>query len=214
MNKLKLTAALVSTTALMSLISAQAEVREFDLDGFTKVKSSAGVDVEVMVGGDFSVRVDTDDRGFDRVKISVEGDTLKISRKSKFGFSGRRGPDISARVTLPSLEAIGASSGSRLDASNVEASNFSINASSGAEVKVSGACGTLNANVSSGADIDGKDLECSNADVSASSGADATVYASDSVDANASSGASIRVFGGASERNIGKSTGGSVTVRD
>ncbi len=194
--------------------SAYAETHNFDFDGFSRIGASAGVKVKITTGADYSIRVESNDRGFNELKITMKGDAVNIGRNiSRRGFT-RRQPEITAYVTLPALKGVNASSGSNIEARGVDAENFSVNVSSGADVSLAGICAELKASVSSGSDLNGEELHCRSAVVSASSGADASVYASKRVDANASSGADITVYGGPEYNSIDKSSGGDVSFRD
>jgi hypothetical protein len=207
--------AVAGAVSLAALTAAHAETKTYDFSGFTVVEASAGVDVEVTVGGDYSIRAEGESEALERLRLELDGDTLEIGRENDRGFFtfGRKW-NVTVYVTAPSLTGAGASSGADLTVSGIDAGEFSASVSSGADATLSGTCGMIEADGSSGADLDAQALKCSNAVADVSSGADLTLYASDSVDADASSGGDITVYGGPKNTNIDKSSGGDVTIRD
>lgn len=191
-----------ATLVLATAGVAQAEVR--NLSGFTKVSANAGTDVEVTVGGAF--RVEVTGRDAARIITRVQGDTLIVEPVRGFSWRGRQ---ANIRVTMPSANGFSASSGADLIATGVNAQNISLDSSSGADLRVSGACRTFTADASSGADLDARNLRCENGAVDVSSGADARVFATGRVDVDASSGAGVLAYGNPGVGNIDLSSGGS-----
>lgn len=177
------------------------------LSGFTSVEAAGNVEVEVIQGDGFSVVVD--DSRADRVLTHVRGDTLEIDMRRNWSWFGSRPPGR-VSVTMPEITALSAAAGSTVRAENVRADAISLDASSGADLIVSGTCNTLVADSSSGADLRARDLRCVNGSVESSSGADATVYLTGVVDVDASSGSDIRLLGGANMRNVEISSGADV----
>jgi hypothetical protein len=181
---------------------AHAEVR--NLSGFTKVDANAGTDVQVTVGGAF--RVEVTGRDAARIITRVEGDTLIVQPQRGFSWRGRQ---ANIRVTMPSVDGFSASSGADLIASGVNAQDITLDSSSGAVLRVSGACRTFTADASSGADLDARNLRCESGAVDVSSGADARVFATGRIDIDASSGGGVLAYGNPAVGNIDLSSGGS-----
>ncbi|WDI30357.1 DUF2807 domain-containing protein [Hyphococcus flavus] len=209
--KCVLTAGAVSCLAFSA---AQAETRNFDFSGFSAVEASAGLSVEVTVGGDYSVRAEGDADDLEKLRLELDGDTLEVGRKRSSIFQRNSRSDITVFVSMPSMNEASASSGSELTATGIDAGDFSASVSSGAEATLSGTCDTIDASGSTGADLDADDLRCSHADADVSTGASLSLYASESIEADASTGGDIVVYGGPANTDIDKSTGGSVRVRD
>jgi len=203
----------VSALALAAT-AAHAETQNFSLSGFTKVHSSAGTTVVVEVGGDYAVRAEGSAEALERLKVDVNGKTLEIGRKSKFFGGWGSNNNVTVYVSLPAIEGVGASSGSELNVTGIDASDFSASVSSGAEATLAGECGDIDASGSSGAVLDAEGLECSDVTVSVSSGAELSVFASDSVSASASSGGEVTVYGNPTQKSVNKSSGGSVKIKD
>ncbi|MGE3928551.1 MAG: DUF2807 domain-containing protein [Hyphomonadaceae bacterium] len=203
MNKLLYAAAAAITTAAPA---AFAETR--DHAGFTAVEAAGNVEVQVIQGARFSVVVD--DARADRVLTRVYGDTLEIDMRNNWSLFGGGHPPGRVTVTLPTITGLGAAAGSTVRAENIRADAISLDSSSGADLYVSGACARLTADVSSGADLHARELRCADGSVDASSGSDASVFLTGSVDVDGSSGADVRLYGGASIRNLDLSSGADV----
>lgn len=146
-------------------------------------------------------------------------------------FADRAG--VKMHITVPELTGVEASSGAhvrvdemqgdtvRLETSsgavitamNLNAESVRADASSGAKLTVDkGACQSVDAASSSGASVDLRGLECSDARARASSGASLRLFASDRIDADASSGASIRIAGDPDGVRVESSSGGSIKI--
>ncbi|PZO52695.1 MAG: hypothetical protein DCF16_08920 [Alphaproteobacteria bacterium] len=183
---------------------AHAEQRA--LSGFTQVAASAGTDVEVSVGGAFSVEVTG--RDADRVVTRVSGNRLIIEPVRGNWF--QRGPrDALVRVSMPRVEGLSASSGADIVATGVNGGAIALDSSSGADLRVSGRCDSFTADASSGADIHASELRCVNGSVDVSSGADVRINASGRLDVEASSGGGVVSYGDAGLGTISLSSGGS-----
>ena len=106
-----------------------------------------------------------------------------------------------------------ASSGAGLKATGVAGGTVSIEASSGASVDAAGTCTSGTFEVSSGADIEAAELLCADATAEASSGAHADIFASTSINAEASSGGDVTVHGSPAKVDSETSSGGDVDNR-
>ena len=228
-----------ATAAFLLSPAALAETRNFDLPGFDEVHVSSGITAEIIVGGDQSVVVEAeDDDDFDELEVSVRNGKLRIELERSFFESLRdwfsEGPRLTARVSVPALTELEASSGADVDASGmsgqylvvgassgahltideVRGEDVSASASSGASLDAAGTCGRIDANVSSGGHLNLARLECEDVRVDASSGGQAEVFASVSIDANASSGGDVDVAGGPADIEIDTSSGGDIDINN
>lgn len=140
--------------------------------------------------------------------------------------------EVRLTVSLPELTGVSASSDANVDVAAFAGASFELDISSGAHVTVAeatvgavtvdissgsratlrGTCETLDVGASSGSNLDAGQLSCKSARVEASSGSSASVSASTSVSANASSGGDIRVLGNPAEDNVQTSSGGDVNI--
>lgn len=188
--------------------TASAEPR--NLSGFTRIDASAGNEVTVTVGPNYSV--DVSGPGADQVVTRISGQTLVIERPHGFHWGPRRHSHVT--VIMPRVEGLTASSGADVTATGVEASNIALDSSSGADLRVSGRCQSFSADASSGADIYAQDLRCESGSVDASSGADARVFASGRLNVDASSGGGVIAYGNPGIGNIDLSSGGTLRRAD
>lgn len=211
MRQSALFGAAVAAAAIMTA-PAFAETKTYALADFTRVSASAGVSVDIAVGGDYAVTATSSAEGLERLEIKAVDGELRIGRKPSKGWRWRRGDEVNVTVAMPALESLDVSSGASVDATGVDAGAFAIDVSSGASVDIVGRCDALTVDVSSGGSIDAEQFECRTADASASSGGSADIFASESVNGDASSGGSVDVSGSPKTVNKDTSSGGSVDV--
>ena len=226
---------LAGAMVLAATPALAADSQTYDFSGFTGVKVSAGYDAEITVGGDYSVRAEARDGGdLSKMEIGIKGDTLRITRKREKGWGwNNKGPRTTVYITMPDLRDLDVSSGADASASGVKTDNFSVevssgggadvtgidantvsvDVSSGADADLSGTCDRISADSSSGASADAKDLVCRTGSADGSSGSSVSINVSESVTADVSSGASVRVYGNPEQRNVDKSSGGSVRFK-
>lgn len=219
--------------------------RTYDLAGFDTVVVSTGVRALVTTGGPYDVRVEARDiETLDRLDVSVVGGRLHIGFSRNFldfVLNGglidmlRYGGDlgVTAYITLPVLNGTEASSGGRIEATNVtsdrfrgEASSggaltllavsggdFRLAASSGGQAEIEGSAAEIDAAVSSGGRIRADRLSARDGRLDASSGGHLDASVSTRLRANASSGGHIEILGNPTDRNINSSSGGHVELR-
>lgn len=199
----------VIATAAAPQSAAQGDV---DISGFTVLDVSAGLRVEFETAPTYSYDVDLRQGEMDDLRIERQGNRLIISRKRTNGWGWNDRVEATVTVTGPALEAVEASSGSSVSAIGIDAQDFEIDVSSGTSVRIAGTCETLTIDASSGASLDADDLRCVDGTIDTSSGASVSTYLTGRVDADASSGSSVRVEGGAERGDIDKSSGASVRI--
>ncbi|WP_139792346.1 head GIN domain-containing protein [Henriciella litoralis] len=230
---MKLKSLLAATTTLAVFAApAIAETQTYSVATFDEIDVSSGINVIFEIGDTQSVEVENDKGDFSDIVVDVDEGALVLKRPKKFkmGF-GKRRTDYTVRVVATSLNGIEASSGASAEGSgltgdvdvgvssgasaaisDIRADELEVEASSGSDVELSGTCVEIDADASSGADLDASGVQCERLTADVSSGASIRAYASKSVNADASSGGSVRVSGGATDVTIDKSSGGSVTV--
>jgi hypothetical protein len=223
----------VAALCLSVSTSAWAETKNFDLSGFDGVSAAEGIHVIVTAGDEFEVVAESDERKqLKRLLLDVRRGTLRARMDNKvFSLTRTKGWKVTVRVTMPNLIQVETSSGAelvadvmsgsalelesssgsslRIDA--IEGGMISTDVSSGANVRVgSGTCTSLSADLKSGSSLDMENLQCANVEINANSGSNASVYADKLIDADASSGASIRVYGAHEDIEIESSSGGGI----
>jgi len=199
---------------------------------FSKISVSSGIDLYLTQGTTESVRVEADADLIDKIITEVNGETLRIYVKNTSAWNWGWNKTRKVYVTFDDLSSLDASAGSDVEAKgevkvekiNISASSGSdveferlfaqsvrVEASSGADAEVAGETKNLTVDSSSGSDIDCEDLLSEVCKASASSGSDITVYVTQSLEANASSGGDISYKGNPSQKDIDESSGGDVS---
>jgi hypothetical protein len=198
---------------------------------FTAISVSSGIDLYLSQGNEESLAVSVSDQKYmERFKTEVVNGTLKIYYDNKGVSWKSENRKLKAYVSFKTLQRLNVSSGSDAVVSgSINADNFdldvssgadfkgaiiaktlSVDVSSGASISISGKSDKLKVDVSSGADFKGYDLVTDYCDASASSGAGVHVTINKELNANASSGGDIHYKGTALIRDIKTSSGGSV----
>jgi uncharacterized membrane protein len=194
---------------------------------FSKVKVSSGIDLYIRQGERVSLTVEADENLHDIIMTEVEGGKLKIySEKNIWRAKAKK-----VYLTVVDIEELKATSGSDAYSENtlkvrdfdlsvssgadaeisVSADNLTTSASSGADLRVSGESNYHYSSASSGSSIRAYSLKSKNVTVKVSSGADINIFASESLDARASSGGDIDYRGNPEHINKKTSSGGSVS---
>lgn len=216
---------LILALSLVSQVSAQS-TQQRNVGSFTGIKVSEGIDVYLKQGDKEHVVVEVSNNKVDRVITEVSGSFLKIHMAS-----GNNG-NISAKVyvTYVKLDKLAASSAGNIfsespikaesieiqcsSAGNIEVALESgavvVDASSAGQIELTGKARTLEADASSAAQIDAYDLDAESVRADASSGASIKVSARSALNAEASSGANIRYRGNPVKSFTNSSSGGSV----
>ena len=191
---------------------------------FTAVTASEGLDVFVSQGREFDIRVEADENVIELIGTDIRDGKLKVHAIKNIGRATKN-----IYVTLPEVTALHASSGAglevrgsletdkiHLDASSgadlhadLVADEVEVDCSSGADIRISGRANLMYADASSGSDIKAQDLEVKVCHANASSGADIKVLVTESLMADASSGADIH-YSGDARVETKKSASGSV----
>ena len=196
---------------------------------FTKIKVSTGLDLYISQGSTNQITVEADENLQDIILTEVNDGILIIySKKNIWKAKARK-----VYVTIKNLEAIIATSGSDVYTNEaLEVNNLNISATSGADIhvsvdadtietkatsgsniEVSGASNNHISKATSGASIDAYQLRSKNVTVKVTSGANINVYASESIDAKATSGGDIDFKGSPKKVNKKTSSGGSVSAK-
>lgn len=134
------------------------------------------------------------------IKNNLNVSLLKINTSSSGDFSGN--------VTCNSIF-IDASSSSNV-ALNMMTQDVAVNLSSSSTVDLKGKTNNLAIDASSSSDCDAKELQANNVQVLASTSSDVNVVALKSLDATASTSASIKYYGKLDKVKVTESTSGSV----
>lgn len=198
-------------------------------ESFNAIKVSQGIDVYLKQSDNISVTVEADDNIYDLLITEVKNNVLHIyfeknvgrvkakivyvSMKEIVALTASSGADIKGegKITGNTLK-LKASSGADIEL-ECDVEELTCTSSSGSDIDISGTCKKFEANSSSGSDINAEDLKSNHVDAESSSGSDITVYVIETLKADASSGADIIYKGEPKEKDIEKSSGGSVRGR-
>lgn len=197
----------VASAAILAALAGSAQAEPRNLSDFTSVSVSAGLRAEVDIGPSFGV--DVSGRDAAQVVTRVESGRLLIHPERGWRWGGGR-RDALVRITMPAVESLETSSGARIVAREINAANLELEASSGAEITIAGACAALSAEASSGARIAALELHCASGEVEASSGAQVSIFIDGVLSVDASSGANITVAGTPEMGDISLSSGGTL----
>lgn len=217
---------LTISIGLFTLVGLAQEVETRKLSSFSGIKVSEGIDAYLKKGSKEEVRVEASGTALSNVITEVSGNYLKIHMEEGV----YRNRTVKVYVTYVSINDIGASSGANvfhegllktddltLKASSAgtielkaEAKTVEAGASSAGEIVIEGSAGSVELDASSAGEIDAYNLTCNKAEAEASSGASVKLSVVKDLDARASSGGSIRYRGNPERSNTNASSGGSV----
>lgn len=193
-------------------VDGHAESKVYDLRGFTKVRASVAVDVELVQGDAFSVVAHTEDGDFSGLEIEVADNVLiatrpeevwkrkTISVQRKDGqrvveIDDKRVPTYTVRVTMPRIEHLGASGSSRVMARGIKTEKLAIHASSSADINAQVTGGDVSVKADSSGDVTVAGTY-GNLNVEASSSGDVTASGTcDKLDVEANSSGDVEANG-------------------
>lgn len=179
--------------------------RTIEVSDFEHIDVAGVFEIDVTVGGDYSVVVSGSQSEMERLEVSVENGSLKLDRKDhERGFGRWRDMGLTAEITLPALQSIDIAGVADGDVRGVDSERFVVDLSGVGDLNISGTCGKLVADVSGVGDLNARELECREVDVDVSGVGEATVYASEEVDAAVNGIGSISIYG--SPSNVDKSS--------
>lgn len=194
---------------------------------FSGVKVAEGIDVFIKKGSKESVRVEATGTSLENIVTEVSGSYLRIHMRN-----GNHGGRINAKVyvTYVKVDKISASSAGsvfgedvleadeiELGASSagsievtVQAQSVEASVSSAGQIEVQGKTKRFEVDASSAGQIDAYDLEARQVSAEASGAGSIKIAVTEDLQANASSGGSIRYHGNPNNSNTNSSSGGSV----
>lgn len=185
----------MTATAMIALLAspfAFADTQTVNVGAFDQIEAKGAMNVIYTAGPSRSVVIETDGSDFSDAKVSVDGDTLVITRVSidKRGFfggggnvrisdngktvrvNGKKVPYYTVRVTSPNLEGIKVAQSATANASGIDAASFEARTSSSGNLTLSGRATSAKIDVSSSGDIEAGAFEAGTLDISASSSGD------------------------------------------
>ncbi|MEJ1241571.1 head GIN domain-containing protein [Chryseolinea sp. T2] len=221
----KILSIVIALLVSVPLVAQESQTRS--VGHFTGVKVAEGVDVYLIKGDKESAKVEVYGTSIQNVITEVSGSYLKVHMRDG-NYHGR--VEVKVFVTYTELDRLSASSAGNIYSQGViktssleigsssagtievevDAGEMEISASSAGEIEIKGKARSLKADASSAGEIDAYDLEVENVTVEASSAGSVKVNVKEALNANASSGGSIRYRGNPSKSITNSSSGGSV----
>jgi len=218
---------LIVLVLLVSIPGIAQETQTRNVGHFTGVKVAEGIDVYLIKGDKESAKVEVYGTSIQNVVTEVSGSYLKVHMRDG-NYKGR--VEVKVFVTYTQLEKLSASSAGNIYSQGViktsslevgassagtieievEGGDLDLSASSAGEIEIKGKARALKADASSAGEIDAYDTEVESVSVDASSAGSIKVNVKDALNANASSGGSIRYRGNPSKSITNSSSGGSV----
>lgn len=222
------------TTLCVSISTAAwADTERFELSGFNGISAAEGIHIQVTIGEAFEVIAESEDRKqLELLELDVRRGILRAQMDDGFfSLNWAEREKVIIRVIMPSLIRaetftgakivadamsgsaleLAASSGSSLQINAIDGGSMSVDVSSGADIKIAaGICTSLSANISGGSFLDMENVVCAKVEIDTRSGSNASVHVDKSINADASSGSRIRVYGAHNEVEIDVSSGGKV----
>lgn len=173
---------------------SKSETRQ--VDAFHAVSHDAVGEVSLQIGQPQSVQVTFDDNLLEIVETSVVDGELRISTKDSYSSS----VGLKIQLTVPSIDHLKLTGVGSLRATGIDGDQLTIKQSGVGKLKLEGKIKSVDLNVSGVGSADLKDLQAETAKVVISGVGGATVFASESVDANTSGIGSVKVYGNPKEQ--------------
>jgi len=197
-----------------------------DLDEFSKISVSRGMNVYIIQGTSTKVTVKADENLLKVIDTYVDDETLKVTCTKMI----RNATSNKVYVTVPDIKYIKSTSGSNIFSEDslktgnleikstagsnirlsIEAGELIISAVAGSNIFLNGMAKSVVVKASSGSNIKAGDLQTENCDAKVSSGANIWIKVQNGLTAKASSGGNLFYSGEPNPLNITKSSGGNI----
>jgi hypothetical protein len=216
---------LLMVTAVSVVCAQETETR--NIGSFSGVKAAEGIDVYLKKGDKESAKVEVTGAKLANVVTEVSGSYLKVHMKDgnhirnvsvkvyvtyvqldKLSASSAGGIYSEGSIKANSME-ISASSAGTIDVA-IETNALEASASSAGDIELRGKAKTITVDASSAGEVDAYDLESDSVNAEASSGGSIKVNVKESLTAHASSGGGIKYRGNPEKSITDSSSGGSV----
>jgi len=211
---------------LVAFLSYGQQTETRSIGSFRGVKAGEGIDVYLKKGDSETLRLEVTGTSPTNVITEISGSYLKIHMKE----GNFRNRTVKVYVTYVAVDKLAVSSAANIYAEGtikeenmeisassagsievtIETTRVEVSASSAGEIDLKGKTGFLRAESSSAGEIDAYDIEAESVTAEASSGAEVKVNVTKELDAHASSGGSVRYRGNPTKSTTNSSSGGSV----
>lgn len=183
---------------------------------FNRITIAGVFELDVEVGGDYAVTLSGKEEDLARTTASVEDGVLVLDTGDRNQEGKRRfvKRGVTAKITMPALNAIDVAGVVDGEIDGINAETFSADVSGVGDLELSGTCGSFDADVSGVGELDADGLKCRSVTVEVSGVGGASVYASESVDAEILGVGKIEISGSPSQVSKSKSSPfGRITVK-
>ena len=194
----------------INIIAQNYQVRK--VDSFNALSVFGSVDVELFSGNSDSIKLESDQLILDDVTVKNEGQTLRISLKENI-FDKHR--SVKVKISKSSFKAIKLTAGAEISSAQIitgdtlslasrnganitlkiEANRIISDIGEGSTVSIEGKCNSLRVDASSGGLYNGYEMKSEDAVVKSNAGAIVKVYATNDLDAYASTGGQVSYRG-------------------
>lgn len=198
-------------------------------ENFDAIEAKTGIKVIVEQSNDYAIEAKTDENLQEHLKTEVSEGVLSVYFDKNINTAKER----TVYVKAPNLSKIASSSGASVESvTTIQAKNLTLKSSSGSEMKLSvnaknlscdsssgskieanGKSETLKTESSSGSSIVLNELEVAYAVCKSSSGSSTKVNPIESLEADASSGSSIKYYNTPKQIKIDESSGASISKK-
>ncbi|MES2374814.1 MAG: DUF2807 domain-containing protein [Bacteroidota bacterium] len=188
-------------------------VQKRTITSFHAIETSSGIEVIMSKGDKEELAVSVGNTEYlDQVRTVVENGVLKLSRASddwKF-WNKFKNWKVKVYVSYVNVDAIRATSGGSVTASDISFSKLTARMNSGGMITLTGNVESLDVDGSSGAQFRGYSLTTTHCKAEVSSGAGVHITVTKEISAKANSGGFVRFKGEGLIRDINVNSGGSV----
>ena len=191
---------LASSVAFLA-VPALASSLDYDVPPFTSIKASNGVVLRVVAGAEQRVTASAGNAtALAKLRLTVVDGNLDVGFDPGFlGFDFLGGNVVTVNIEMPALDTISGSAGSQIGVEGISSRDMRLEVAMGAKLLIDGSCGSATVSVHEGGTLDARTLECDVVTVNARVGGMASVFARDKAVIDASSGASVDVYGNPAE---------------
>jgi hypothetical protein len=184
--------------------AAERETRE--IDAFTRIDVSGGIEVELTVGEEPALEIEAQPNLLPIIATEVEGGTLRIDGRKSYTATRT----VRVTVSTPSLEGIVLNGGSRAEVTGLDEPSLDVELNGGAQLTAEGSVHDLSVDANGGAQAHLEDVDVAAAAVELNGGSRVEITASDEVTGEVSGGSTLSVTGDA-RIDVDESGGAEVT---
>jgi len=165
--------------------------KSFDVSEFTSIDASSAFEIDVAVGETQSVEIKTDENLIKYVKVFVKDNTLYLETKNNVNLD----EDVKAIISVNSLNGIDLSGACKIKVENIDAEDFTVDASGACKGSLSGRVENLNLDLSGATKFNTINLKAKNLSIDVSGASKLDVYCENSLSVEASGASKINVYG-------------------